>query len=354
MDGQVKRTTLEQEEATAPVVQRIFRELLGGMGAMEIAKGLNKDGILGPVGKSWSKNSVYGIATNEAMTGTLVWGKRGKKKSGSHIRADNAWAPIVDKDTFRKVQSILALRSPKITRPRSVTSEYLLGGIMKCAECGSAMVGSAAKSHRFFYYRCANALKRRPDVCPGRWLPRQRIEHFVIDRIKDYILTDNNLRELMSLINEEIDTLANNESNKLAMIDQQLKDVDSRLERLYDALEAGKLELNDLSPRISSLISRRSQLQQARKEAQAAILERKLGTNELELMRSYVIDLKNVLGSASIMEQKTFLKSFVRRIDVGSSNILYSRRSIAPTFILYTANRWADPGLSFPGSQLSG
>ena len=81
-------------------------------------------------------------------------------------------------------------RNPKVTRPRSVSSDYLLGGIMKCKECGSSMVGTAAKSGKFLYYRCANALRRETEVCPGKWLPNSKIESFIIERIKGYVLTD--------------------------------------------------------------------------------------------------------------------------------------------------------------------
>ena len=35
----------------------------------------------------------------------------------------------------------------------------------------------------------------------------------------------------------------------------------------------------------------------------------------------YVADLKNVLASGSIVEQKTFLKSFVKSIDVSRSEV---------------------------------
>ena len=44
------------------------------------------------------------------------------------------------------------------------------------------------------------------------------------------------------------------------------------------------------------------------KEEEAAVKEKKLEIDDLEMMRSYVTELKNVLSSTSIMEQKAFLK----------------------------------------------
>ena len=42
---------------------------------------------------------------------------------------------------------------------------------------------------------------------------------------------------------------------------------------------------------------------------------------DIQVMRGYVEDLRALLGSASILEQKAFLKSFVKRIDVSNSEI---------------------------------
>ena len=53
---------------------------------------------------------------------------KGLNKDGFPLRVENAWSPIIDKETFTRVRSMLALRSPKITRPRSINSEYLLLG----------------------------------------------------------------------------------------------------------------------------------------------------------------------------------------------------------------------------------
>ena len=105
------------------------------------------------------------------------------------------------------------------------------------------------------------------------------------------------------------------------MLKAQIKDVDSRLEHLYDAVETGKVALGDLAPRIASQLSKRSNLLAVMAEAKEAIEVKPIGVLETEQMAQYVKNLKSVLGSASIMEQKAFLKSFVRRIDVSPSEV---------------------------------
>lgn len=222
-------------------MQQIFSEYLKVKGTKEIAKELNKNGIESPRGKKWAKTSVYGILANEAYIGTMIWGKTRKGKDGFPIRIENAWPSIVDKEMFNKVQSILASRSPKITKPRSINSNYLLGGMMKCAECGAPIIGCAAKSGQFFYYRCNNTLRRGPEACQSRWLPKSKVERFVIDKIRGYILTDENLADLIQMTNEEIEALSQEESAHIKVLNSRIKDVDSRLEHLYNALETGNL-----------------------------------------------------------------------------------------------------------------
>ena len=192
---------------------------------------------------------------------------------------------------------------------------------MKCVECGAGIVGGAYKSGKFAYYRCGKALRQGPNACPGHWLPRAKIEGFIIDKIKTYILTDDNLGELIELTNEEIQNISENSADKVKVLEFQMKDIDSRLERLYDALETGKLELGELAPRISDLISRKKDLQEAAMKARESGYEEPIGAADINEIKNYVDDLRGVLNSASILEQKAFLRSFVKGIDVSKSDV---------------------------------
>ena len=69
------------------------------------------------------------------------------------------------------------------------------------------------------------------------------------------IRSDENLRELVRLTSEEIKSLTADETERLKILGYQIKDLDSRLERLYDALETGKVSLDDLAPQINSLVA---------------------------------------------------------------------------------------------------
>ena len=320
-EGQTTRSVLQPDQCTAPIVERMFSECLAGKGIKEIAKGLNKDGIPSRRGKRWGITSVYQTLTNEVHIGTLVWGRSRNGKQGLPVRVENAWPANVDAESFHRAQAILASRSPKVTHPRSVTSQYLLAGLIRCAECDASMIGHAAKSGQFFYYRCGNALRRGPQACSSRWLPKSKIEGFVVDRIKGSILTDENLTELIKMTNEEIQVLSQDERDRLLVQERQIKELDARLQRLYDALETGKLTTDDLAPRIKALLIKKAELEGARDETIEALQTRQFRIEDIQLIRSYVEDLRALLGSASILEQKAFLRSFVKRIDVSNSEV---------------------------------
>ena len=207
-DGATLRTKLEPDLETVPITQRIFRECLAGKGLKAIARSLNGDGISSRTGKKWGATPIEKILHNEAYAGTMVWGKRTKNPSqiinGTiPLRIEDAWPALVDKATFANVQTRLAARAPRVIHPREVDSPYLLSGIMRCGICGAAMVGQE-NGHSYRYYACGNARRKGREVCPPPTLPKDRVEGFIIDRIKSYILTEENLEELVKLTNEEL------------------------------------------------------------------------------------------------------------------------------------------------------
>jgi DNA invertase Pin-like site-specific DNA recombinase len=72
----------EIEPAEAAVVDRIFREFVGGRSPKQIAKTLNQHGVAGPFGGKWSPSALHGhakrgtgILNNELYVGRMVWNR---------------------------------------------------------------------------------------------------------------------------------------------------------------------------------------------------------------------------------------------------------------------------------------
>lgn len=322
-DGTTSRTKLEPDSKTAPITRRIFRECLAGKGLKAIARSLNADGISSMTGKKWGATSIEKILHNEAYTGTMVWGKRtknpGRVGNGTVLlRTDNAWPALVDRATFAQTQARLASRAPKVIHPREVDSPYLLSGIMHCGVCGAAMVGQGS-GHRYHYYMCSNARRKGREVCPSPILPRGKVEGFIIDRIKSYILTEENLEELVRLTNEELCQSCSENRERLEFIQAQIEEMDSRLSKLYDAIEAGEFKGGELAPRIKALSQKKEELLQAKAGAEEILRYKSVDMADPQVVQEYADDLRGLLAKSSITEQRSFLKSFVERIEVDES-----------------------------------
>ncbi|MFC1999807.1 recombinase family protein [Chloroflexota bacterium] len=312
-DGAKLRSTLSPDASTAPVVRRAFEESLSGKGLRDIARALNKDGFTTRNGKKWSSTAIHVMLMNEAYCGTLVWGQRGV---GAPVRVENAWPAIVDRETYLRVQAGLRSRAPGIVHPRRSVSEYLLSGMLRCAVCGKAMSGHSAKSGQFFYYRCTNATKRGAEECPSHWIPKSKIECFVIDRIRNCLLTEENLIDILRLTEEEFNRDSITQKEQVSTLERQTQDTESRLEHLYDVLERGSLTSDELAPRIRQLQGRLRDLAVAKEEAEAASRLSVFEMPDISTVQGYVDSLNEVLGSSPIFEQRAFLRSFLKEIAV--------------------------------------
>jgi DNA invertase Pin-like site-specific DNA recombinase len=327
-DGGAQRSKLEPDPVTAPVVARMFQESLNGKGMLEITQGLNKDGFRTRNNKLWCKTSVNVVLKNEVYTGTLVWGVVDKRHNGGTrqpvIRVNDAWPAIVDRESFDRVQEKLNARAPKITHPRVVHSEYVLSGILRCKNCGAAMVGHAVKSGKFFYYMCGNARKRGRGLCSTPLLPKEKMESYVIKQLNQHILTEENLRDLVRLTNEDSALKCEDETGRIDFIKAEIEDTDTRLGKLYDALETGEFKGGELAPRIKALFDRKAELEKARVEAEEAVAYNTIELPGSTVVNEYINDIKKWLEDSSIMSRKTFLRSFMKRIDVDNSLVKFT------------------------------
>ena len=239
-DGVKERPTLEVDPATAPVVKEICGEL-------------NDQGVTNRC-KRWYKGGLHYLLTNEAYTGAAVWGRTSKGESDPDpVRVEGAWEALVSRELFDAVQQAMKDRAPAKRKPGRVGSKFLLSGLLRCGVCGRPYTGQGAKSGQFAYYICGTLYREGAGTCTARYLNAPSVEDFVVEKIRERILTEETITELVTLVAEEIDAMAGELSGRLEVIDAELGDVQSRLQRLYEALETSELTLEVLSPRIFSL-----------------------------------------------------------------------------------------------------
>ena len=97
--------------------------------------------------------------------------------------------------------------------------------------------------------------------------------------------------------------------------------MENRLAKLYDALKAGAFEATQLAPRIAALTEKKGELERWHSETEEKLRQHALEVTDPEVVTAYVDDLKRLLDESSIMEQKAFLRSFVKGVEVGESDL---------------------------------
>ena len=315
-DGPKERPTLEIDPATAPVVKEIFEKSLRGNGLKEICKELNDRGITNR-GKRWYRGGLHYVLRNEAYTGTAVWGKTSKDgQAPDPVRVEGAWPALVSRELFDDVQQAMRDRAPKVQRPGRVGSKYLLSGLLRCGVCGKPYRAQGAKSGRFAYYICGTLFTEGAGTCSARYLSAPKVEDFIVDKIRERILNEETIVELVTLVAEEIDAIAGEMSGRLEVIEAELADVRKRLEKLYEAIETSDLTLEVLSPRIFSLRHREEQLESARDDAERQLEQRRVELPTADVIREYVADFREFLKEGTFPERKALIRNFVEDIAV--------------------------------------
>ena len=320
-DGAKKRPTLEPDAATAAVVERIFGMAEAGRGILDITRTLNDEGIANPTGRLWSKNGVHIILRNEVYTGSLVWGAEAKDKADP-VRVEKAFPAIISKSQFRRVNRKLRSRAPRRTHPRRVGSSYLLSGLVRCRACNRALSGQDAKSGRFAYYVCQSIMKRGKDACETPRLNARRFEEMVVGKIRENVLTESNIRELVKLVDEEMDGIAHEQRQRLETVEAELVDVRRRLDRLYNLVETTDLDIEDFKPRIRDHRERQERLEATAAEARAILSQRREVLDDVETIAAYAQDMSVFLNESELTERRAFIESFVKEIVVQPGNAL--------------------------------
>ena len=324
-DGAKKRPRLELNPPHDAVVRRIFDLTLQGRTSLDILKTFNAEGIPSPSGKQWRKTTAHKLLTNQAYTGTLVWGQKARDGQAP-VRVEDAFPAIVSQQEFQRVRKLLEARAPRVTHPRRAASPYLLSGLAKCETCGKALTAAEAKSGKYTYYVCQSLLKQGSGTCDTPRLNAKSFEKIIVSNIRDNILTESNVRDLVKLVDEEMDGVAREQRQNLETIEAELEEVKRKLDRIWHFVESTDLDMADASERILEHRHRREQLEAAAEEARAVLSQRRELLDSADVIAAFASEMSEFLKTSELTETKAFVRSFVKEVLVrpGGATIVYS------------------------------
>ena len=325
-DGPKKRPKLELNPPADAVVRRIFDMALQGRSTLDIAKTFNAEGIPTYNGKKWLKTTVHFVLTNEAYVGTVVWGEKAKD-GAPPVRVEDAHPCIVSKQEFRRIARMMESRAPKKVNPRRISSPYLLSGLAKCETCGKAMTAAEAKSGKYTYYICHSLLKRGKGTCKTPRLNAKKFEKIIVDELRANILTESNIRDLVKLLDEEMDGVARDQRERLESIDRELEEVKKQLGRVWHFIaKSDSVDVAEASDLIVELRERKETLEVAAEEARGLLKERRQLLDSADTIATFAEEMSDFLKTSELTETRAFVHSFVKEVQVkpGRAAIIYS------------------------------
>ena len=307
------------------MVRRIFDMVLQGKSILDVVKTLNAEGITTTNGKRWLKTTIHTMLANEAYTGAVVWGIKAKDKA-EPVRVEDAFPAIITNQEFQKAKKMLGARAPKSVHPRRAFSPYLLSGLLKCETCGKAMTAAEAKGGKYTYYVCHSLLMRGQGTCKTPRLNAKRFEKLIVDEIRANVLTESNIRDLVKLLDEEMDGVAREQRQRLETIKEELDEVKRRLGRIWQAIETTDIEMADSSDRIKEHRERKEKLEIAAEEARAMLADRRVVLDSADTIAAFAAEMSEFLKTSELTETKAFVGSFVKEVVVkpGKAVIVYA------------------------------
>ena len=87
-------------------------------------------------------------------------------------------------------------------------------------------------------------------------------------------------------------------------------------------LETGKLIQAELAPRIRELKKRQDELGKARIQIEADMIVQGVEEVDIDVVKSYTRDLEALIEESDIAERKSFLRSFIKRIEINRNEVV--------------------------------
>jgi site-specific DNA recombinase len=275
--------TLAIEPASASVVRRIFEMYAAGSGYTRIAKRLNDERLSGPWGGSWDGSAIREMLRNDAYRGARIYGRTKKIKTAHGTRSkrprpeeartikEGAHPAIIEpalwervKDRREAVAKVYQASGHRFGTTRSVQTQFLLTGLLKCGVCGANFATRVAHTlrggGRYFYYGCAFRARRGKAVCDNpTLLPQDAIERDLLDLLQQAVLTPATLARLLKAVNAKLCAQATISRPRLTELRKALALVDREIANYTRAISKGNF--TSLEHALTAAEQRRGSLQ---------------------------------------------------------------------------------------------
>lgn len=251
LGANAKLAAYEVVEEEAKIIRLMYDLYLGRNGQAQlgyrgIADYLNRDHIATRKGGIWQASTVRELLANEVYVGAFVW---------RDVRIPNSHPPIIDEETFA---AVAAMARRKASMGRAPASDFLLSGMLRCAQCGGSMVGvTTHKTYKgkpltYKYYLCDTYRTKGRHACAGGYYRCEMIDGQVLGAIQQF---QPGVADVLPADADEVRELIRHKTGDLSRLD-------GMLDRAAAAYEAGQYDLDFFSQRKKALLQEQEDIRQ--------------------------------------------------------------------------------------------
>jgi hypothetical protein len=180
------RDKLHHDETEAEAVRQAYESILHGGSLRAIVMKWTAAGFTTARGFLFGATDVRKVLTNQRNVGRLThsyeaFDEKGNKRTVTEIVRDDAFPPIVDRDTFDAVQRVLAERAKPYHHPRR---RHMMTRLVRCARCNGGIMNRNTVGGRVVY-RCLNGKGKH--VGCGMQVSAEHLHDLVEDTLFRYV-----------------------------------------------------------------------------------------------------------------------------------------------------------------------
>jgi site-specific DNA recombinase len=303
-DYRTKRIIIDRERAA--LVRHAFEQYATGTVILDDLRSFfAAKGVRTSTGKMVGRTFVSDLLSNPVHYGHFRYA--GEVYEGSH-------EPIIPKELFDRVQAVFNRRwrySPSEKQPPQ--KPFL--GLLRCAECGSAITGEVQKGHT--YYRCTKKDKSRP--CKQPYIREEALDAEITALLKPYSLRADWADEMLLRVKEEEKQSAQTAMRLATQKREEIEKVNARLQRLLDSFLDELIDRETFAAEKAKLMSQKKTLEEQKARLTAG------RADWLEPFQNWILTAKNagkIAESGSLQEKRVLaLKIF------GSNLVLDSKKA---------------------------
>ena len=349
-----KRATLILDPERAPIIKQIFEEYATGDHSIQsvwksaLEKGFtSKEPNYNPRSKNFgircpvSKNKIHDILTNPFYYGCMyvadeeIDEKTKKPIKTFYKKIQHAYEPIISKELFDKVQTILKSKNKEnfCKEQKYAGIPFSLRGLIKC-ECGCMMTPERhkKKGNVYTYLRCPH----RNKDCKQYLVPEETILNQLNQEIFKKIRISPTMRELLKTsIIQSLEDEKKINANVRKKITDEIFMVDSRLERLWESYLDRVIDKPKYESEKEKYLTQKRELEE--KANKYTDITKELKEN-VEKAINFVADVSNLMEVASPDDKNMLLKRLLDNCVLHGDTLTYEIK--APFDKLISCNNY--------------